>query len=446
MTSPEHTAGSGSSPAAWYALLVLTVVTLFALVDRQVLLLLAEPIRAHFRLTDLQVGLLQGTGIALFTLIASFPLGWLSDRFDRRAMLVLCITIWSLAVVGCALAASFEQLFLATAMVGFGEAGLAPISYGLIPLLFHGRSRQAANSIFALASIGGGALALALTGVLIGWAAGLGPHLPAALGSLEPWRLGFLAAALPAPLMIFLVLTIRIPSRQQHPLVGPALPGPAFLPYARRNAGTFLRLYGGVALSGGAFGGVIVWLAIAGSRVFGQSPAQVGAALGTAQIVSAASGFLLSLAAVRWLEPRMAGAFPVRGMWLASLVSMPVCLLLLGVSDARQMFAVYALYGALLTFNSMLYPTALQAVTPVDMRGRAVAVQFMATMAGAAVAPPLIGWVSDLYGGDGRSILHAIATVVVPCLALSAILLRSCERGPLGATLSDAAGLEAASA
>ena len=70
----------------------------------------------------------------------------------------------------------------------------------------------------------------------------------------------------------------------------------------------------------------------------------------------------------------------------------------------------------------------------------------MATMAGAAVAPPLIGWVSDLYGGDGHSILYAITTVVVPCLALSALLLRSCERGPLGATLSDAAGLQAATA
>lgn len=443
MTSEPQTAGP---IAAWYALVVLTVVTLFALIDRQVLLLLAEPIRAHFQLSDLQVGLLQGTGIALFTLLASFPLGWLSDRFDRRAMLVLCITIWSLSVLACAFAASFEQLFLATAMVGFGEAGLAPISYGLIPLLFHGRQRQAANSIFALASIGGGALALALTGVLIAWAAGLGPHLPPALAGLEGWRLGFLVAALPAPLMILLVLTIRIPPRQARPDSPSATPAPPFLAYARRNAGTFARLYGGVALSGGAFGGVIVWLAIAGSRVFGETPAQVGAALGTAQIVSAASGFLLSLAAVRWLEPRMGAAFPVRGMWIASLASIPVCLLLLGVTDARQMFAVYALYGTLLTFNSMLYPTALQAVTPADMRGRAVALQFMATMAGAAIAPPLIGYVSDLYGGDGRSILFAITTVVVPSLLLSALLLRACERGPLGATLTDAAAVEPAAA
>jgi MFS family permease len=193
---------------AWYALAVLVATNLFAMVDRQIFLLLAEPIRKALALSDLQLGLLQGTGIALFTALASYPLGWLSDRLDRRWVLASCIAVWSAAVLACGMAQDFVQLLLASALVGAGEAGLGPIVYALIPLLFFGAQRQLANSIFAVTAVGGGALALALSGQLVTWVESARPSLPMALQGLEGWRLSFFAAAMPAPLMILLVLTI----------------------------------------------------------------------------------------------------------------------------------------------------------------------------------------------------------------------------------------------
>ena len=69
---------------AWYALGVLTVVLLFATVDRAVLILLAQPVKESLGLSDLQLGLVQGTGIAVFAALATFPLGWLADKIGRR--------------------------------------------------------------------------------------------------------------------------------------------------------------------------------------------------------------------------------------------------------------------------------------------------------------------------------------------------------------------------
>jgi len=73
--------------AAWYALFILSVAVLYAMIDRQVLMLLAEPLKADLGLSDTQIGSLQGLGAALFAAIAVIPLGWLADRIDRRLLL-----------------------------------------------------------------------------------------------------------------------------------------------------------------------------------------------------------------------------------------------------------------------------------------------------------------------------------------------------------------------
>ena len=108
---PDGGAARAAEPPAWrawYILFVLTAATLFAFVDRQVLTLSAEPIRTAFELSDLQLGLLQGTGIAIFAGLASYPLAWLADRVDRRLVLAGSI-VWPGGVVGCGLGSGLNQ-------------------------------------------------------------------------------------------------------------------------------------------------------------------------------------------------------------------------------------------------------------------------------------------------------------------------------------------------
>lgn len=442
-------------PWAWYALVVLVATNLFAMVDRQIFLLLAEQIRKALALSDLQLGLLQGTGIALFTALASYPLGWLGDRLDRRWVLAACMAAWSAAVVACGLAQDFSQLLLASAMVGAGEAGLGPIVYALIPLLFFGAQRQLANSIFAVTAVGGGALALALSGQLITWVESARPNLPAALQELEGWRLSFFAAAMPAPLMILLVLTIALALKARAPAASAARVSDATVgetaiaepitmgAYLRQNRKTFLSFYIGTGLGGFAFAAVIVWLAVICARFYNQTPAQIGAALGAGQLFSAGTGFLLSVLGLRVLGERLGPRLPLRGMWVASLCSAPICLSLLAAATAQHLYVFYAVYGACLTLSVMLYPTVLQSLSPAHLRGRTAALQGIVTMSCAASAPPLVGLVSDQLSYLPNGLIVAVVAVAVPAILLSTLLLRWCEVHGFQRTAEHAARLDA---
>lgn len=426
---------------AWYALAVLAAVTFCALLDRQILVLLAEPIRRDLGLTDLQLGLVQGFGVALFAALAGFPLGWAADRFDRRIVLAACIAWWSAAVAGCALADSFLALLLSGAMVGAGEAGLAPVMYALIPLFFFGRQRQVANSIAAMASVGGGALAFTVAGQIVVLAGTAGPSLPPPLAGLPQWRLSLLAAAALAPLMILLVLSIRVPQARRVACVSSSVNAPttaAARAYFWRHRSAYVRFYLGGAMGSFAFAALSVWLAVAASRLFGQGPADVGAAFGIAQIASAGCGFLLSVSAARLWGARLGPVLPVRMMWTGMALAGCVLLSLPWASNAAHVYLVYAVCGIFLTFAAMAFPTALQNISPPNLRGRTASVQFIASMLVASGAPPLVGAVSDQLGSATNGVLLAVTLVAVPALTIGALLLRSCEGRPLADLLADA--------
>jgi MFS family permease len=436
----DATPSSTRAPAAaWYALAVLAVVTFFALLDRQILLLLAEPIRRDLGLNDLQLGLVQGFGVALFAALAGLPLGWAADRFDRRWVLVGCIVVWSGAVAASGLSNSFVSLLVSGALVGAGEAGLAPVMYGLIPLFFLGRERQVANSIAALASVGGGALAFTAAGQIIALAGSLGPDLPIPFNNLAQWRISLFAAAALAPIMILLVLSIRVPrSAVRQPADLPAAE-PAFgYLWARRSA--YFRFYLGGAMGSFAFVALSVWLAVAAARVFGQAPAQIGAAFGMAQLGSAAAGFLLSLLAVRLWGTKAGPGLPVRLMWIGMALTALVLAFLPFATSALHIYLVYGFGGVFLTLAAMSFPTALQNISPQHLRGRVASIQFIAAMIVASAAPALVGAVSDCLSGVSNGVLLAIALVTVPALALGALLLRSCEGPVLDGLVSDAGG------
>src|SRR5690606_2616548 len=134
--------------SAWYALAILSTTVLYAVMDRQVLILLAQPLKVALNLSDTQIGSLQGVGAALFGAIAVFPLGWLADRMDRRILLALCILVWTVAIAACGLANSYWSLLFFVALLAAGEAGLSPIVFSLIPDLFPERQRMTANFIY----------------------------------------------------------------------------------------------------------------------------------------------------------------------------------------------------------------------------------------------------------------------------------------------------------
>ncbi|MEK9542819.1 MAG: MFS transporter, partial [Luminiphilus sp.] len=115
-----------------YVLALLTLGYVFNFVDRQVMTILLEPIKAEFNASDSAMGLLSGLAFALFYALLGIPVARLADRWSRRNVLALSMATWSAVTALCATSGSFAQLALFRIGVGIGEAGGTPPSQSLI--------------------------------------------------------------------------------------------------------------------------------------------------------------------------------------------------------------------------------------------------------------------------------------------------------------------------
>src|SRR5210317_2483976 len=155
-----------------YVMFILVVVYTFNFIDRQIVGILAVPIKADLGLTDTQLGLMGGLAFALFYTGLGIPVAILADRWKRTWIMTAALTIWSGMTAACGLATNFWQLFLARLGVGVGEAGGVAPAYSLISDYFPSHQRSRALGIYAFAIPIGSALGMLIGGVLtnlIGW-------------------------------------------------------------------------------------------------------------------------------------------------------------------------------------------------------------------------------------------------------------------------------------
>src|SRR3546814_4664517 len=96
-------------PYAWYALSVLVLVYALNFVDRQIISILAEDIKADLALTDAQLGFLYGTAFAIFYALFGIPLGRLADDWYRGRLIALGLLAWSSMTALSGLAANFRS-------------------------------------------------------------------------------------------------------------------------------------------------------------------------------------------------------------------------------------------------------------------------------------------------------------------------------------------------
>jgi len=186
-----------------YALGLLLLVYVLNFVDRQILSILAEPIRRELQFSDTALGLLTGPAFAVFYAVAGIPIARWADVGVRRTIIAGALLVWSGMTAITAAAGSFGQLALARIGVGVGEAGCSPPAHSLISDLFPVDKRATALAIYSLGIPIGGAVG-SFAG---GW-----------LGELYGWRMAFLLVGLPGVALALVVrLTLREPVRVQPP-------------------------------------------------------------------------------------------------------------------------------------------------------------------------------------------------------------------------------------
>lgn len=201
-------AGSGY---AHYALLVLVLVYIFNFVDRQILSILAEDIKADLGISDAQMGFLYGTVFAVFYSVFGIPLARLADVWTRRSLIAMGLGFWSLMTVLSGTARSFVPLALYRVGVGIGEASASPAAYSMLSDYYPPRLRATVIAIYSSGVYVGGGLGLIIGGVVLDYWATTYPTDPPM--GLKGWQMAFMAVGAPGLLLALWVRTLREPVR-----------------------------------------------------------------------------------------------------------------------------------------------------------------------------------------------------------------------------------------
>jgi MFS family permease len=199
-------------PGRWYLLALLTVALSLSLLDRQVLTILAGPIKADLGLSDAEMGLLIGTTFAVFYSLFGIPLGRLADSWKRTRMITIGLLGWSIMTMFSGLATSLVQLAFARTIVGVGEASANPAAYSLISDSFPRRQRATAIAIYSTGVAFGLGASLWVGGAVVDLWNAWYPHGGAPFG-LKGWQVAFLAVGAPGLLIAVLTLRLREPER-----------------------------------------------------------------------------------------------------------------------------------------------------------------------------------------------------------------------------------------
>jgi predicted MFS family arabinose efflux permease len=198
MSKPEKPA-YGKPSTAYYALGLLTLVYAFNFIDRQLLAILQESIKADLDLSDSQLGILTGFAFAVFYVTAGIPIARWADHGNRRNIVAGSLFIWSFMTALSGMVQTYGQLVLARIGVGIGEAGGSPPSHSIISDIFPPERRASALGFYSTGVSFG-----ILFGFLFGgW-----------LNEFFGWRTAFLIVGIPGVLLAgILMLTLREPAR-----------------------------------------------------------------------------------------------------------------------------------------------------------------------------------------------------------------------------------------
>lgn len=362
-------------------LAMLLLVYTFNFLDRQILGILAQPIKADLHLSDTQFGAIGGLAFALLYSMLGVPLAYLADRTSRSGVIAASLAIWSGFTALCGVATGYWQLFLFRLGVGIGEAGGVAPSYAVIADYFPPERRARALAIYSL-------------GIPVGLA--LGTLLGAYIAALVDWRAAFLvmgaAGILVAPLFRFIVRDV--PRRPAAPGAQPAPVAAAFGILARKPA--FWLLAFGASFSSLCGYGLALWTPSVLMRSFRFDLVTTGQFMASLLLIGGVAGVF----AGGWFADRLGKgdrAWYARLPAFAWLVTVPLFAIGFLTPDPMLAWPLLLIPNGLNILWLGPVTTAVQHLVPAHMRATASASFLLINnLIGLGVGPLLMGHLSDL--------------------------------------------------
>lgn len=428
-------AGYPSGRYAWAVVALLLLAYLFAVVDRQILNLLVQPIRQDLHITDTQISLLQGFAFVITLGVVGVFMGRVADRGSRRNMIFVGLVIWCISTILCAFTHSFWQLFVLRMLVGVGEATLHPAAYSLIADYFPPDRRGRAVGVFTMGGFIGAGLAMIVGSLAIVATGSTSVHLPL-LGAMPSWQAAFLFIGLTGIGITIAVRLIREPYRQER-TSDAANPTNTF-GFLRRNALIFTVMISGISFNALANFSLISWTPTVFIRVFGWDASMIGAIYGVILIGPGIGGILFS----GWLSDRLAAKGREHSALLVSriaiaLVVPAVAWVGVGANPAVSLICL-TWCTFLFAIPAGLAPVAIYQITPNEHRGQIIAIYVLvASLLGLGGGPTLVAMTKDLFFhrdaaiGDAMAIVATLAAVLCYVgLTLSMRILKTREADP----------------
>ena len=198
---------------ARYVLFVLIIVYIFNFIDRQIISILAEEIKADLGIGDAEIGFLYGTAFAIFYAVFGIPLGKLADVWNRKNLIAIGLSFWSLMTALSGFAKNYTALAACRFGVGVGEASATPAAFSMLSDYFSPKARATVLAVYSSGIYIGAGIGLFLGGAVVeAWYDWYPDPSMAPLG-IKPWQAAFLTVGLPGLFVAIWVWTLREPIR-----------------------------------------------------------------------------------------------------------------------------------------------------------------------------------------------------------------------------------------
>jgi len=396
-------------------LLVLFLVGTSNYVDRNIIGVLLEPIKQEFGVSDTMLGLLSGISFALFYATLGIPVARWADRGDRRFIITISLTVWSLMTVLCGMAQNFWQLALARVGVGMGEAGAIPPAQSLIADYYPPDRRSKAIGVYMMCSMAGYVIGL----VAGGWIA---QH--------YGWRAAFFIVGLPG---LLLALTTRFLLAEPRHLPQFAIRAQSQEPVTATFRALFEKpsyrnVIGAMVLYFLMAYGALLFTASFMMRVHGLSVSEAGALFGGLSAAGAIVGNIGGGILTDHLAKRDI-AWTARLPGWGLILALPLYEVAFMAPNLSIMAG--ALFLASIFLTGVIPPmfSALHAVCGTARRAMAVAIAFFfANLIGLGLGPVIAGSLSDWFAqdyGPADGLRFALMTVMFTFIPSGILMLRA---------------------
>lgn len=402
---------------AWYVVVILMIIYIFSFMDRQILGLLVEPIKADLQISDTQMSLLMGFTFALFYTIFGIPIGRLADSKNRVGIIAIGLTAWSIFTTACGFTSRFFTLALARMGVGVGEAALSPSAYSLITDYFRPHRQALAISIYGAGIYIGSGMAFVLGGYVVGFVGDAEMVTLPIVGDVKPWQSVFFMIGMPGLVFTLALFTVREPVRRGLKKTAQAaqaavVPVREVFDYIKANWRTFAFHNLGFALCSFISYGTGQWIPTFMYRTYDYSIRDAGINYGYIVMIFGTIGIIFGGFLAGKLMERGYRDAKMRAALIAALFYIPFGVTgpLMPNADLALVVLCAAVFFAAMPFG--VGPAAIQEMMPNRMRAQASAVYlFVVNLIGLGMGPSAVAVSTDYLFGNEDDLYKSLVLV-----------------------------------